>query len=883
MNLTRKNIRNEGKQKFPEFFEMEDRVASSEDRLHKEFATGGDVTLLPKEILSVLDNHRDNLKAIYKKFEDIGEFKEIIDNLNLINEQISNKLKQEQREINGYDFDQTDLAIARTQLENDRYIDLDDPKAAKSIYDQRYIDQQPLELKKQISKLEVLAKNLPDYEKHKIELEQLLQEASIKGIEEDILTYRDKLMDLIKLNNARQVILTRAKDKGFKEGFLELLRQTDMRGVVVSSELSNGLMNDLIKSDLLDFFRNKNFGRDIAQELWNINHPDKSPTGSKIAQNIASIVHKWQQQGIIRINRSGAYIKNLEGYITRQSHASHKIKKDGYKVWNDFIVPLLDMDKCDADLDLKQIWMNLATGNHLYQNNEYMPYFRHHVNIADKFSYARKLHFKSADSWLKYNNRYGTHNLAHSIAINLEKLGRNIGLLESMGSEPYEFLKKLKNEFAVTLQEKAASKDNRAQKQLDFILKEELDKKLEFIIGVTPYSPSLAANGQAIRNWITMANLGKVAVSSIPDTSTFISEQMYNGIPYIEAQANLLKAVTNSFNSDQKKEFARLLGAGTDNLMGISYSRLNTENQIAGKIATATNYYFKLNLMDWWDNSFKSALGFVLSNHLAYYTKHSYKKAPIELKSNLKRYGIDEKDWQILRSFIQKANDGREYIIPPEWTAGSDQINETATKFKTYLKDRVDTGISTPNALERYAATWGGTRAGTPLGEAVRFLMQFKQFPVTYWMRGRKDYQGTPKVLATMLILSTIGGYLSISADKLLDGQEIPELDNHSLFASILKGGGLGLYGDFIFGQYNRYGHTLTQSLSGPVFSITDDIASIYSNLKDGNTDKAVAEAESIMHRYTPGRNLFYLAPALRASGVSQEWIDRNLNAKNIK
>jgi hypothetical protein len=883
LNLTRKNIRNEGKQKFPEFFEMEDRVASLEDRLHKEFATGGDVTLLPKEILSVLDNHRDNLKAIYKKFEDIGEFKEIIDNLNLINEQISNKLKQEQQEINGYDFDQTDLAIARTQLENDRYIDLDDPKTAKSIYDQRYIDQQPLELKKQISELEVLAKNLPDYEKHKIELEQLLQEAFIKGIEEDILTYRDKLMDLIKLNNARQVILTRAKDKGFKEGFLELLRQTDMRGVVVSSELSNGLMNDLIKSELLDFFRNKNFERDIAQELWNINHPDKSPTSSKIAQNIASIVHKWQQQGIIRINRSGAYIKNLEGYITRQSHASHKIKKDGYKVWNDFIVPLLDMDKCDADLDLKQIWMNLATGNHLYQNNEYMPYFRHHVNIADKFSYARKLHFKSADSWLKYNNRYGTHNLAHSIAINLEKLGRNIGLLESMGSEPYEFLKKLKNEFAVTLQEKAASKDNRAQKQLDFILKEELDKKLEFIIGVTPYSPSLAANGQAIRNWITMANLGKVAVSSIPDTSTFISEQMYNGIPYIEAQANLLKAVTNSFNSDQKKEFARLLGAGTDNLMGISYSRLNTENQIAGKIATATNYYFKLNLMDWWDNSFKSALGFVLSNHLAYYTKHSYKKAPIELKSNLKRYGIDEKDWQILRSFIQKADDGREYIIPPEWTAGSDQINETATKFKTYLKDRVDTGISTPNALERYAATWGGTRAGTPLGEAVRFLMQFKQFPVTYWMRGRKDYQGTPKVLATMLILSTIGGYLSISADKLLDGQEIPELDNHSLFASILKGGGLGLYGDFIFGQYNRYGHTLTQSLSGPVFSITDDIASIYSNLKDGNTDKAVAEAESIMHRYTPGRNLFYLAPALRASGVSQEWIDRNLNAKNIK
>ena len=31
---------------------------------------------------------------------------------------------------------------------------------------------------------------------------------------------------------------------------------------------------------------------------------------------------------------------------------------------------------------------------------------------------------------------------------------------------------------------------------------------------------------------------------------------------------------------------------------------------------------------------------------------------------------------------------------------------------------------------------------------------------------------------------------------------------------------------------------------------------------------------------FPPFRNLFYLAPALRAGGVSQEWIDKNLNAR---
>ena len=44
---------------------------------------------------------------------------------------------------------------------------------------------------------------------------------------------------------------------------------------------------------------------------------------------------------------------------------------------------------------MDQIFKNLATGHHLYHNNEYMPYFKHHVDITGKFNHARKLHFKS--------------------------------------------------------------------------------------------------------------------------------------------------------------------------------------------------------------------------------------------------------------------------------------------------------------------------------------------------------------------------------------------------------------------------------------------------------------------------------------------------------
>ena len=879
LNKNRITIRNKGQEKFPEFFDFEDKLASLEKNLHKEFASDGDVTMLPDQISSVLTEHKKKLHSIYEKYQDNPEFQEINHKLNNINEIVSHKLKQEQFESNGYNLDQTDLAIARNQLDSGKHIDLDDPSTARSIFDENYGNYESIDIKKQISELEELTSSSPNYEQYQYEHQQSRDKARLSGKEIDSLKYRDKLMDSVKLENAKQTIISDKSTKSIKDNFIEVLRQTDIRGAIVSRELETGLMNDLVKADLLDFFKNKKFEASIAQELWNITHPNKTATNSKIAENIASIVHKWQQQGVARMNNAGGNIETLAGYITRQSHSSFKIKKDGYDKWRNFIAPLLDVEKLDTNLDLKQVWMNLATGHHLYQNNEYMPIFSGSINIADKFAYARKLHFKSPSSWLKYNNEYGTHGLAHSIAINLDKLGRNIGIIEKMGSNPYEFLSKLKNQVAHYLQEKAASGNKNAKKQLDFILKDNLDKRLEFIIGITPDNPKLATISQGLRNWITMSNLGKVVISSLPDIGSFIAEQMHNGMPYLKAQGNIIKAATNMFNSKEKQEFARLLGVGTDNLMGLSYSRLNVENQLAGKINTATNYYFKLNLMDWWDNSFKSALGFVLSNNLAHHAKSSYKKAPLALKNNLKRYGIDEKDWSALKSFIKKADDGREYIIAPEWKSGNTQINQTATKFRTYLQDRVDTGIPSPHALDRYSAALG-TRAGTPLGEVARFLMQFKQFPITYWNRSVKDYQSTPKILSTMLILSTIGGYASIAANNLLSGKEVPELNIDNLQAAMLKGGGLGLYGDFIFGEHNRYGHNIYQTMASPAMSGAADIASIMSDVIEGKVDDATKKAQMLIRRNTPCRNLFYLAPALMGARVSDEWIDRNLNAR---
>ena len=85
--------------------------------------------------------------------------------------------------------------------------------------------------------------------------------------------------------------------------------------------------------------------------------------------------------------------------------------------------------------------------------------------------------------------------------------------------------------------------------------------------------------------------------------------------------------------------------------------------------------------------------------------------------------------------------------------------------------------------------------------------------------------------------------------------------DNIKLvMASMAKGGGLGLYGDFLFGQFNRYGRSPTHTLLGPTLGQFDDFWHLYSMaFQQGDFKGALNQMLRITHSNTPFINLFYL------------------------
>jgi hypothetical protein len=97
-------------------------------------------------------------------------------------------------------------------------------------------------------------------------------------------------------------------------------------------------------------------------------------------------------------------------------------------------------------------------------------------------------------------------------------------------------------------------------------------------------------------------------------------------------------------------------------------------------------------------------------------------------------------------------------------------------------------------------------------------------------------------------------------ANKWIKGEEMPDLnDRKTIEAAMLKGGGLGLFGDFLFQDYSRYGRPLMQEVQGPILSDVSEIFKIYSKAKNGDLNQAEEDALKLAFNNIPGRNLFYV------------------------
>jgi len=111
-------------------------------------------------------------------------------------------------------------------------------------------------------------------------------------------------------------------------------------------EFMGGLIADLEKVNLKREFISGRFDRDIYDALYRLGTDKPNMDGlSPEAIKIAEIVNKYQTAARNRRNRFGAWIRDLRGYITRQSHDTYKIRAATEAEWVKFVKDRLDLPK----------------------------------------------------------------------------------------------------------------------------------------------------------------------------------------------------------------------------------------------------------------------------------------------------------------------------------------------------------------------------------------------------------------------------------------------------------------------------------------------------------------------------------------------------------
>jgi hypothetical protein len=558
----------------------------------------------------------------------------------------------------------------------------------------------------------------------------------------------------------------------------------------------------------------------------------------------------------------------------------------------------------DPDAFLRRIYNAIAADTWMRGHSEEFKGLLSHIgpsNLARRRAAHRELHFKSAEDEVAYMREFGAGGLADSVIREIEGAAAAVSLMRQLGPNPEAMFQQLRTDL---LKEAHDTGDNALARAVQ---RKRLDWQLAEVLGATRQvaNPSIASWAASIRVLQSMAKLGGAMLSSFGDVATSAAELRYQGRGALQSYGDMLEGLFKGRRGGERRIIGDLLGVGFESLSGHVLARMGGEAAPPGGLARASALFFRLNGLSWWTDTHKTTAGLVIARYFAAMADRIFGKLPEPTRRLLGQYGIDAARWEVLRrAGANAAEDGTRFLTPegvkaiplghflelatdidpsvvPSERAMREVRDRLASAYAALVTDRVEFAVPTPGARER-AIINAGTQRGDLLGEALRFIMQFKSFNISMVSKtfGRDLYGGAPggKLSATtrlawLAFQLTIFGYLSMSAKELLQGKNVRDpKDPGTWAAAMAQGGGLGIMGDFAFGEFNRFGRSALATAAGPTFGTTDDLFELWAKARD--TDKMgrgrdaygkdmAATALRIATSNTPGASLFWARPAI--------------------
>lgn len=682
-----------------------------------------------------------------------------------------------------------------------------------------------------------------------------------------------------------------------------------------------GVFGELEAAGLFDVLKRGELDRDVFVAMRSINDAAALKQLPDQAVEIAKILTKWQEVSRIEANRAGAWIGKVDDYGLRQTHNADRIMRAGEAKWKAEILPKLDLprmfpDGPPKDLDgwLHETFLNIVTGvRDADPSAGKMAAFKGPGNLAKKLSQERVLHFRTADDAFNYNIDYGMGNIRESFVTSMHQAAESTGLMQVLGTNPEYNLMAIVD----AIRSRLSRSDPEALRKFDggsgiFDTRTRVERAYREVSGQTRRAASarLAAIGQGVRMWNTLTGLGGAVVSAVTDVPIRASLLRYQGQSYLQQLGKgLLGPLTrlaDGLDSADRKAVLSAAGYFNEVAMGNLAARFSPDDTIPGVMNRATNTFFRWNLLAQWTDSMRRSTLEAMSHYWGGIADRSYAQLSDRNRMALTRFRIGEKEWGVISKGITEA-DGRKFLTPtavremdldafrslatdrireakaaavkagkPEQADASirrildDTRAQMADRLQQFYADDLDSAVISPDARTQ-AFIRQGHQAGTPIGEALRMFWQFKSFGIAIMQRaflrelrgyGPKASISQAKGVALLMLGSLGFGYMAMTLKDLLKGKTPRPLDNPKTWtAAMAQGGGMGIYGDFLFGESSRMGGSFLETLGGPSVGKVADLKRLFDAAKSG--EDVGAQGLRFVVSNAPGNNLFYTRMAM--------------------
>lgn len=623
-------------------------------------------------------------------------------------------------------------------------------------------------------------------------------------------------------------------------------------------------------------------------------------TGDAMAKKGAKAWLETAEQARQWFNERGGKVGHLEDWGLPQHHSQELVARAGKDAWVQEVLPKLDRSKytdlagnpmSDAEVIklLENAWQTIATGGAPKIDPGKV---KGTGGRANRHAEERQIHLKDADALIDYWSKFGERTFPDILMGHLDTMAKDIAFVEHFGSNPESAYRMLRDTAEKTAKLDKPTETPRVDKEL-----RKLDRLWDYASGKTlpVVNARMAAGFDVAKNLNVAGKLGSAAWASlIGDKVMFEAIGHVNNLPAFQRWWNELRLLNPANRAERAQLRRQALMLDYMNQAMYRFGDELGKSSLTGKLANGVMKVSGMSAVNEWR---RGAWALTAMDTLGSMVKaKDFANVGEQDMRMLSSYGITEHDWKVWKlADLDDLGHGNETALTPDAVgrisdhqlkdahliAQADDGTEAAqvrrdaqVKLVGALTSESNLAVLEPG-WEQRSRMYAGLQRGVLRDELTRSFWQFKAFPITQMEKilqvgmSRPTMGGKIGFLATVPVLQTITGAMMVQVQEMLAGRDPRPMDDWRFWAAaFLKGGTLGLYGDFLFSQagQTRMGSGPLEAVAGPTIggaaTIVDFIAKAPGEIAADGETKVAAKALGIAKGFVPGQNLWFTKAA---------------------